>query len=119
MNADQIEALWKKGYNATAYYNGNAKLQKVIRSLKEGFNGESFDNIANYLLTNSPVADPYMCMAEFSDYLKIHAAADEAYKDKLGWAKKSLINIASSGIFSADRAIKEYAENIWNLKPIK
>ena len=41
---------------------------------------------------------------------------DEVYKDKMLWARKSLNNIATSGIFSADRAIREYADNIWNLK---
>lgn len=41
------------------------------------------------------------------------------YEDRSGWAKKSLKNIAASGVFSSDRSIKEYAENIWNLKQIK
>lgn len=119
MNAKQVEELWKRGYDATAFYNNNIKLKRVIDSLKFGFNGENFDDIASYLLTNSPIADPYMCMADFSDFLSIHAKADEVYKDREKWNKISLRNIAGAGYFAADRAIKEYAENIWHLKQIR
>lgn len=119
MNAKQVEDLWKRGYDATAFYNNNATLQRVITALKQGFDGEKFEDIANYLLVNSPIADPYMCMADFSDFLAIHKKADDLYSDRNEWNKKSLLNIASSGYFSADRAIKEYAENIWQLKQIR
>lgn len=119
MNSKQVEDLWKRGYDATAFYNNNATLQRVITALKQGFDGEKFEDIANYLLVNSPIADPYMCMADFSDFLAIHKKADDLYSDRNEWNKKSLLNIASSGYFSADRAIKEYAENIWKLKQIR
>ncbi|MBR2968676.1 MAG: glycogen/starch/alpha-glucan phosphorylase [Clostridia bacterium] len=119
MTARDVEYQWKHGYNSTAYYNNNVRLKKVIEALKQGFNGTSFENLANYLLYASPVADPYMCMADFGAYQEIHAYADEVYKDKRRWARMSLINVAMSGRFSADRSIKEYAENIWNLKSTK
>lgn len=119
MTAKEVEDLWKHGYDATAFYNNNAVLKNVIASLKEGFNGESFADIASYLLTNSPIADPYMCMADFSEYMAIHEKADAAYADKLKWNKMSLNNIAGAGVFSADRSVKEYAENIWKLKRIR
>ena len=119
MNAKDVEFLWKHGYDATAFYNNNTVLQKIIASLKVGFNGQTFEDIASYLLTNSPVADPYMCMADFSDYVAIHEKADATYKDVLKWNKMSLNNIAGAGVFAADRSIKEYAEYIWNLTKIQ
>ena len=117
--AEEVERLWAHGYNSTEFYANNPKLEKVIAALNKGFNGQSFADISNYLLTGSPVADPYMCLADFGAFCDIHQKVDEVYKDKLLWAKKSLNNIASAGIFSADRSIKEYAERIWNLKRIK
>ena len=119
MDAKQVEELWKRGYDATAFYNNNTTLKRVIEALKTGFDGEKFDDIANYLLVNSPIADPYMCMADFSDFLAIHQKVDNLYKNRNEWNRKSLLNIASAGYFSADRAIKEYAENIWQLKQIR
>ena len=119
MRADEVDNLWKTGYNATEFYNNNVRLQKVIDALKKGFNGQSFVSIADYLLTTNRVADPYMCMADFNDYLSERAKMEQVYLNRQDWAKKSLINIAGAGRFAADRAIKEYAENIWNLKVIK
>ena len=119
LTAQEVDKLWMRGYNSSEFYVNNAKLKKVIDALNKGFNGQSFSDIAHYLLTGSPVADPYMCLADFGDYLAIHEKADAVYKDKTLWAKMSLNNIAAAGIFSADRSIKEYAERIWHLKSIK
>jgi starch phosphorylase len=94
-------------------------MRKVIEALIVGFNGESFADIANYLLTGSPVADPYMCMADYQSYLKTQDSLSELYQnDKRAWNQKSLRNIAAAGYFAADRSIAEYAENIWGLKPL-
>ena len=90
----------------------------MIEALVAGFNGESFSDIAAYLLTGRPVADPYMCMADFDSYCKIHEEADSVYRNREQWAKMSLHNIASAGVFSADRSIREYAERIWYLRAL-
>lgn len=116
LTADEVEQLWKDGYQSTRYYTNNERLRKVIEALTAGFNGESFADIAAYLLTNRPVADPYMCMADFDAYCRTHSRVDETYRDRRLWAEMSLQNIASAGIFSADRSIREYAEHIWNLR---
>ena len=117
LRADEVEEVWNKGYNASQYYNQNDRLRKVIEMLIKGFNGESFSDMANYLLTGSPVADPYMCMADFESYYTAQKQLKALYtEDKQRWSKISLNNIAGAGIFSADRSIKEYADHIWNLK---
>ena len=119
LKADEVTQIWRNGYSSSVYYNQDPNLRKVIESLIVGFNGESFSDIANYLLTGSPVADPYMCMADFESYLREQEKMSELYKnDKRAWNQKSLRNIAAAGYFSADRSIKEYAENIWDLKAL-
>lgn len=120
LNADEVQEVWNKGYSSSAYYNQNYNMRKVVESLIVGFNGTSFSEIANYLLHRSPVADPYMCLADFESYLQTQNAMSELYrKDPMSWNKKSLNNIAAAGYFSADRSVREYARNIWNLKPIE
>lgn len=120
LRADEVEEVWNKGYNASQYYNQNDRLRKVIEMLIKGFNGESFSDMANYLLTGSPVADPYMCMADFESYYTAQKQLKALYtEDEQRWSKISLNNIAGAGIFSADRSIKEYADHIWNLKSLK
>lgn len=119
LNADEVQEVWNKGYSSSAYYNQNYNMRKVVESLIVGFNGTSFSEIANYLLHRSPVADPYMCLADFESYLQTQNAMSELYrKDPMSWNRKSLNNIAAAGYFSADRSVREYARNIWNLKSI-
>lgn len=119
LRSHEVDDLWAKGYNSSQFYNNNPALKKVIASLKKGYNGESFAHIADYLLTQSPVADPYMCMADFGSYCETRKAMLSDYADRKLWAVKSLRNVSASGVFSSDRSIKEYAENIWDLKVIK
>jgi len=119
LTTEEVDRLWAHGYNASVFYQDNRRLEKVIAALNAGFNGQTFADIANYLLVGSPVADPYMCLADFGAFCDIHAKADKVYKNKLEWAKKSLNNIATAGIFASDRSIREYADRIWGLKRIK
>ncbi|MEG1710847.1 MAG: glycogen/starch/alpha-glucan phosphorylase [Clostridia bacterium] len=115
MNDKDVQRLWQSGYNSTYYYLQNQRLRGVIDSLNVGFNGVEFSDIANYLLRGSNLADPYMCFADFKDYMRVSEIMDKTYNDKRKWNKMSLCNIAQAGRFAADRAIKEYAEEIWKL----
>ena len=119
LRANEVADIWRNGYSASVYYNSDSMLRKVIETLIVGFNGESFADIANYLLTGVPIADPYMCMADYQSYLTAQDKLSELYAtNKFEWNQKSLRNIAAAGFFAADRSIAEYAENIWNLKPL-
>ena len=119
LKANEVAEIWRNGYSSSVYYNNDPMLRKVIEALIVGFNGESFADIANYLLTGSPIADPYMCMADYQSYLITQDKLSDLYEnDKRSWNQKALRNIAAAGYFAADRSIAEYAENIWNLKPL-
>jgi starch phosphorylase len=120
LKSGEVDEIWHSGYSSSTYYNQSAKLRRIIEALIVGFNGQSFSDMANYLLTDTPVADPYMCMADFVSYNRTQHEISTLYsKDKLKWNQMSLRNIAASGYFAADRSICEYAENIWHLKPVK
>ncbi len=117
LHADEVEALWQKGYRPGDYLNNNPELKAVIDMLTSGALGVKFNDIARSLLTNDfGVADSYMIMADFADYVRAQEDAANAYKSKLDFTRMSLVNIAKAGIFSSDRAVKEYADNIWHMK---
>ncbi|MDE5789517.1 MAG: glycogen/starch/alpha-glucan phosphorylase, partial [Clostridia bacterium] len=119
LKSNEVDDIWRAGYSSSKYYHDSPRLRRIIEALIIGFNGQSFADMANYLLTDTPVADPYMCMADFVSYSRTqHQISDLYVKDKMKWNKMSLNNIAASGFFSADRSIRDYAENIWNLKPV-
>ena len=120
LKAEEVKEIWQNGYNSSAYYNKDYNMRRVLESLIVGFNGTSFSEISNYLLRRAPVADPYMCLADFESYITTQNALSDLYRNhKQEWNKKSLNNIAAAGYFAADRSIREYASRIWNLKPVK
>ncbi len=116
--ADEVEELWHRGYASSYYYNRNPELKAAVDYLQQGFNGRSFSDIANYLLYSFGVSDPFMCLADFDFYQEARKQMFSDYKDREKWNRMAAINIAGAGFFAADRSIKEYAENIWHIKPV-
>lgn len=119
MTNKEVHDLWQKGYNSTYCYNNNREIREVISALKKGFAGQSFENIANYLLTSWGIADQYMCLADFQSYMEAHYKMDETYLETRLFNKMSLVNISEAGRFAADRSIEDYAKKIWHLTKVK
>lgn len=120
LRSEEVSEIWKNGYVSTYYYNQDKNIRQILESLIIGFNGQSFSDITNYLLTGTPIADPYMCLADYESYVATQQTMSDLYvNNKRLWNQMSLRNIASAGYFTADRAVTEYANNIWGLKSIK
>ena len=118
LTTPEVDDLWRRGYHSIDYYNTHETLRKAVDYLRVGFHNVDFTAFYNYLLMGPGVADPYMCLADFDSYCQAHDRLLADYANKDAWAKKSLMNVASAGIFAADRSIRDYAENIWHIKPI-
>lgn len=115
LKADEVEQLWRQGYYPLDYVNANSSLKDVLSLLTSNTLGTRFDDIYKSLLTNAfGTADAYMTLADFDSYVKAQELVGRTYSDKYKFADMSLTNIAKAGIFSADRAIKEYADRIWH-----
>lgn len=115
MQTPEVLSLQKNGYSPAQYYNNNPELRQALDFIGKGIAGQPFDNIYNSLKNH----DRYMALADFADYQKAQRKASALYADREKWNKMSLVNIAKSGIFAADRSIDDYAKNIWHLKPVK
>ncbi len=115
MQTPEVLSLQKNGYSPAQYYNNNPELKEALDFIGRGIAGQPFEKIYNSLKNN----DRYMALADFADYQKAQKKASALYADRDNWNKMSLVNIAKSGIFSADRSIDDYAKNIWHLKPVK
>lgn len=114
MKAHEVEELWQRGYDPKEFL--SPKLQKVLDMLTSGVLGQRFDDLVSSLLTNRfGTADPYMTIADFKDYARAQALVGETFRDTKKFTGMSLVNIAKAGIFSSDRAVGEYAEQIWKL----
>jgi starch phosphorylase len=112
MTSGEVEERRAAGYDPGKLYVQNAEIRQAVDALLTSFGGDTFPNI-NDMLKKS---DYYMTLADFDSYKAIRKRAGELYRDQRLWQKMSLVNIARSGIFCADRSIRDYAENIWGLQ---
>ncbi len=115
LKTPEVMELQKKGYNPMEYMYNNKVLKNAVEFIQAGVNGKSFGEISSSLMN----VDQYMALADFADYQKAQQASSLAYQDKEKFAKMSLMNISGAGIFSADRSIMDYANNIWHTKPVE
>ena len=115
MTTPEAVELKNRGYHPINYYNNNSELKKVIDFIQKGINGKQFPEIGNTIIHH----DPYMVLADFADYRKAQKYIDTIWKDRDRWNRMSLMNIAGAGRFAADRAINDYARDIWHTGTIR
>ena len=101
------------GYSALDLYNSNRVIKRVVDDLVNGFipnmekeGRQIYDSLITY-------NDEYFVLRDMENYIEAQEKIDRLYKNKEKWNEMALINIANSGVFSSDRTIAEYAEDIW------
>ena len=113
LTAAEVERLRAGGYRPAELCEGNAQLRQALDLIGEGFfsrgDAEQFRAILEGLLR----WDPYMVLADFQSYLECQHRVGRAYEDERRWSRMSILNVARSGVFSSDRTVREYAEEIW------
>ena len=114
MLTPEVNNLKQVGYHPNAFITGDDVANYTLNFLERGWNGENFHEVTENLRTS----DPYMVMADFKDYRRAQADLQKLYADREKWARMSLKNTANSGIFSADRAVLDYARDIWHASTV-
>ena len=118
LDETEVEAL-RPHYDPCSTIAEDTDLQEVMSLLESGhFNSSEygiFDDIIGSL--KSP-HDPWMTIADFRSYVDAQQRVSDAYRDKENWTRMSIYNTASSGKFSTDRTIAQYADEIWNLSSV-
>jgi len=120
LTSDQVTQTRRNGYNPWNYYNSNLELKEVLDMIANGFFSIEepdrykaiFDNLLNK-------GDNYLLLADYASYIETQEAVGMIYKNQDKWTRSAILNVASMGKFSSDRAINEYAKNIWKVKALK
>lgn len=120
LKAHQTESLLASHtYRPRDFYEQNGMLRRVIDSLADGTLCPEVASIKNYLLDgDGGTPDPYLCLADFAEYIQAYEKLEVLYADREAWAEKAIINTARSHFFSSDRSIEEYNKNIWKLSKL-
>jgi starch phosphorylase len=120
MNVDEVAALHKNGYNPWDNYNANDELKQALDMINSGYFSPDapsrfrpiFDALTGY-------GDRFLLLADYESYIACQERVDALYRDPGEWARRAILNVAGLGKFSSDRAIQEYADRIWGVKPVK
>jgi starch phosphorylase len=119
MTAEEVVFLKQAGYNPCEFYNIDPELKQVMELICSGRFAKDepgiFEPIIKSLLEGG---DTYCLLADFRSYLDAQDKVDELYKQSSEWTKKAILNVAGMGKFSSDRAVIQYAKDIWKIKPV-
>jgi len=114
MTEQEAHATQEAGYNPLTYFENDPVLRRALEAISHGdySGGQSFafGHVVDSLLSD----DPYMVLADFASYIAIQDEVDEVWSDPQRWGRMVVHNIARSGFFSSDRAIRDYLDRIWH-----
>ena len=120
LTVDEVHNLKSSGYNPHNYLQQGSHLRKVFDLIESGFFcPEDKDLFKPIVESITCQGDEYMIAADFDEYYNIQQEISKDFKDKTSWIKKCIANVANMGMFSSDRTIQQYADEIWNVKPLK
>ena len=119
LTAEEVLDLKQRGYRPRDHYEASSELGDVIDSIAAGEfshgDKELFKPIVDSLLNR----DEYLLLADYSAYIQCCEQAAEAYRDQERWTRMSILNVARCGFFSSDRSMRQYCEEIWDVRPVE
>ncbi len=113
LTADAVKSRIENGYAPHHLCEQNAELREVIDMIGGGAFSKSDRQIFRPLVNSLLEHDPFLVLADYDSYLQCQAEASKAFRDEDRWTRMSILNVARSGRFSSDRAVREYQEKIW------
>ncbi|SPD73640.1 glycogen phosphorylase [uncultured Desulfobacterium sp.] len=120
LTAEEVIRLRNGGYNPRDYYLYDQELKRVLDMIAEGYFSTSqpglFSPIIRALLDQG---DYFLVLADYHSYIKVQEEVSMVFKNTDDWARRSILNTAQMGKFSSDRAVKEYADKIWQVEPLE
>lgn len=115
--ADEVIKLKESGYNPNKYYVANKNLKRVIDMITTDYFSKDEPGIFKPIIDSLLHGDNYCLFADYQSYVDKQDEVSRVYQNVDEWTKRSIYNVARIGKFSSDRSVKEYAENIWKVKP--
>jgi len=119
LTVEQVMSLKQSGYNPRYYYESNPVLRQVIDQIASGAFSSGDQQLFRPIVDSLLNKDEYLLLADFQSYVDCQEGISHAYLDQEHWTRMSILNTARMGMFSSDRSIREYANNIWHVEPLR
>jgi starch phosphorylase len=117
--AEEVVKLKSSGYNPKSFYDSNQMLKRVIDMIALDFFSKKEPGIFKSIIDSLLGTDYYCLLADYQSYVDAQDEVSKLYMNTEEWTKKTILNVARVGKFSSDRSIREYAEKIWKVEPVK
>jgi starch phosphorylase len=119
LTADEVAERRAAGYQPWRELEGNCELKETLELIESGFFSPfRRDDAAPVVRRLLSEGEPFMVLADFAAYAKAQDQVDALYADEDRWSRIAAINCLGMGYFSSDRSVREYADRIWNVRPV-
>jgi starch phosphorylase len=118
LSAQSVTDLKQRGYNAWDYYRDNPELKQVLDMISSGYFSPEEPSLFQPII-DALTHGNFMVLADYADYMLCQKRVDELYQQPEEWTRQAILNVANMGKFSSDRTIREYAAEIWDVKPVE
>jgi starch phosphorylase len=117
LDAPQVAELKRQGYHPAHYIEKSDRLHGALELVRSGFFSPDDKALFEPVVHGLYTSDPYLVCADFDSYWECHERVDATYADRDEWTRMVVSNLANMGRFSSDRTIRQYAEEIWGVRP--
>ena len=118
LTAEEAAKLRAGGYRPEDYYRSNDELRQVLDMISSGYFSPEEPGRFKPIVDSLLASDHYLLLADYASYVACQAQVEALYRDQEQWLRKVILNVANMGRFSSDRTIRDYAEQVWNAKPV-
>jgi len=115
---EEVQELTSRGYDPRPYYRDDARLREALELISSGFFSPGDRGLFAPLVESLLYHDDYLLLADYQSYMDRQDQVGEIFRDQTRWTRMSILNVARMGKFSSDRAIREYCQEIWQVRPI-
>ncbi len=119
MTEEEVRELRTSGYNPRAIYESSPELKQAIDMIASNVFTPNEPGVLQPIVDHLIGYDEFMVLADFASYVESQQNAEDAFRDPTAWTRMSILNTARSGYFSSDRSIRDYAETIWKVSPMR
>jgi starch phosphorylase len=119
MTADEAAAKRAAGYQPWRELQGNPGLGAALDLIESGYFSKDGAGDAQAVVRRlKSEGEPFLVLADFAAYAAAQSRVDDLYRKPDEWSRKAALNCLNMGYFSSDRSVREYADRIWNVRPV-
>ena len=118
LTAEGVQHLKSGGYEPQRYYHDDDELREALDLISSGFFSHGDRELFKPLVDSLLYHDDYLLLADYRSYVDRQDEVGNIFRDEKRWTRMSILNAARMGKFSSDRAIREYCEKVWGVRPL-